>query len=474
MTHIDEHTLELYVLGDAKVEPSLTEIKAHLAECEGCKRIAERMQTFYVEAEKELQLHPETGDTAEKAIVRARTKVQPFYKQDAVAVPQYGVANLRPVTTMQRFTYFMRRHPAMIGSGTFAALAGLALVLNNPMKEMFADKNPSYHWYNTERDLVEIRNANNDVLWTFPSHDLKGIRDEEESLTIKRTIVSDIDGDGKDEVLTTVPMLDERNTDQIPFRVFGSEKNLRERAFDKPIRYLNRPYPESWCANGLLIIDSDIAGRKEILVKWGCGRSPIVIERLDANLKSLGEYWHFGHMVSMSVVDVFGDGKKDLVLTGQNDIQDSVSGEFPAIVILDPGRIAGAGKSVCSPGFHLPSSNAELMYVRLAQSSLATQSSAHERVTQVLRDLPVVITFGVHESSRYGFEYLFSRNMEIQSVKSTTAALDFYNMLVSQGKLSGRLDDAYLENLKNGVRYWDGMKWVNWAVKINHSLGVNK
>jgi hypothetical protein len=37
-------------------------------------------------------------------------------------------------------------------------------------------------------------------------------------------------------------------------------------------------------------------------------------------------------------------------------------------------------------------------------------------------------------------------------------------------KLSGKIDQAYLDNLKNGIRYWDGREWrKEWAM-VKHSV----
>ncbi len=47
MQHIDEHIIELYVLGSELVEERRDEIERHFAECHGCRALADQIQAFY-------------------------------------------------------------------------------------------------------------------------------------------------------------------------------------------------------------------------------------------------------------------------------------------------------------------------------------------------------------------------------------------------------------------------------------------
>jgi predicted anti-sigma-YlaC factor YlaD len=54
MNHIDEHTLELFILHAESVEGQRSEIEAHLAECRGCKDLADEIASFHTELKDEL------------------------------------------------------------------------------------------------------------------------------------------------------------------------------------------------------------------------------------------------------------------------------------------------------------------------------------------------------------------------------------------------------------------------------------
>ncbi len=54
MNHIDEETLELYVLESEEISTRRAEIEAHLRECAGCDALRKEIEEFY----SEVQSHP--------------------------------------------------------------------------------------------------------------------------------------------------------------------------------------------------------------------------------------------------------------------------------------------------------------------------------------------------------------------------------------------------------------------------------
>lgn len=59
MHHIDEHTIELYILGYELEKEQITEIETHLKECHGCRKLAGQMETFYRNAEENFHHAPD-------------------------------------------------------------------------------------------------------------------------------------------------------------------------------------------------------------------------------------------------------------------------------------------------------------------------------------------------------------------------------------------------------------------------------
>lgn len=470
MKHVEQHTLELYVLNAAGVEPRRAEIEAHLAECVGCRAFVDQMTESYGNVVKtfiELEAGAET--TGRNLVPRRFRSIAPK-ASDTMASAVY-----RPVTPMQRFQYFVRQHPVIIGGGSFVVFVGLALLANLTLKPAsVTDTNPVTYRYNPATNTAEILNKKNEILWQILSKDLGGVQQAEHNFLTPHIVTGDIDGDGANEVITTLWQPGERlGSGTTRLRVYREGNNLWfEKKFTEQVKYLSRAYSDLWSTDIVITSESEVRGKKDIFVRWGNGRSPSVIVRYDAGGNELGQYWHFGNIYGMFAIDINGDGKKELILTGINDTEDTLRQEFPAIVVLDPHRIVGERKSVCSPGFALSESDAELYYLRLPVSPLSLTVSRLETATRLVQSSTGILAFDVVNShdkddeDKTTYEYRFSHDFRILEVRSTTWTDQVYARKVKQGLLKGTIDAAYLDALKNGVRYWDGEKWVKEAVKM--------
>ncbi|MEK7251489.1 MAG: hypothetical protein AAB209_13820, partial [Bacteroidota bacterium] len=190
MTHIDEHTLELFVLKSNEVEDRRAEIEAHLNECEGCSALHHEMMEYYNQVE---QIRDERAQATSQALtVRSMmVKADPF---DA------SMSETRK-TFPARVVLFIIRHPA-VSSISVAALFALALLA--PTKTLFRDSNPAYA--RAKEEFLVAYSKEGDVLWKKhigPGYDWEKLsadtvtpRKPDEYLT---TI--DVDGDGRREVI---------------------------------------------------------------------------------------------------------------------------------------------------------------------------------------------------------------------------------------------------------------------------------
>jgi hypothetical protein len=472
MHHVEQQILELYVLNTAAVESRRPEIESHLAECAGCCALVEQMRESYKAVEEKFEQLEARSEVSEQSLAaRVATPERQRYRDAKPAV------SYRPVTAMQRFQYFVRRHPVVTGGGTFVAFAGLALLTNVVLKSpVVKDENPANVHYNPTTNSVEVLNKNNDALWQIPSREISGVLESEHRTGTSRIVVDDIDGDGRNEVLSTLwNPGDGAATYQPVFRVYDYKKNLLfSKRFEEQVHYLNRSYSDSWSTDIVVTVEGETKGRKDIYVAWGNGRSPFVIARYDASGNELGQYWHFGNLLGMFAIDANGDGTKELILTGTNDTLDSLHQEFPSIAVLDPRRIVGKKKSVCSPGFALQESDAEFYYLRLPVSPLSVALVKHETVTRLTQDRDGTLAFMTTNTSASAdpnaaaYEYRFSSDFKILEVKSTSGTDQLFARKVKEGVVKGTIDVAYLTALKAGVRYWDGKEWRKEAFRIKH------
>ena len=152
---------------------------------------------------------------------------------------------------------------------------------------------------------------------------------------------------------------------------------------------------------------------------------------------------------------------------GINDAADTAGGSFGMIIILDPARILGRTQSNLTPEFGLPPSDAELYYVRLPLTDMEAATGYRGGVHQLtaLGEPTLSFDYG-QEALGIGFNYEFDGAMAVRSVRINTGTEVSHRRLREEGKIASELNLAYAEDLKRGVRYWDGQRWVDHPVRI--------
>ena len=71
---------------------------------------------------------------------------------------------------------------------------------------------------------------------------------------------------------------------------------------------------------------------------------PNQIAMLDANGKLLSEYWHSGHLDHLTLADLDGDGKQEIIATGISNGYHQAT-----LIVLDPDRVSGASTEAARP-----------------------------------------------------------------------------------------------------------------------------
>lgn len=462
MHHIDEHILELYALKADEIAGRVNEIEEHLRECHGCRALVEEMRGYYSDLDEELKRQPAPEVSAEKAIIRRQVHVKPYYEPFAPPMPY------RPNTPLAKMFYFVRRHPVVTITSSFAAFAMVGWFLNDFIKpdskeNVITDKNPASYYLNNSTGFLEIKNKGNQKLWELASNKIEAFSKRQVETRIHSTVVTDLNDDGINEVLTVLPPPQDELLKRNYLRIYSSDqKLLREIPFGRSINYHDREYPNDFTSDGVFV-DNFSSGDKEIFVLTKNVRSPSIVTRLDKKSNVLGEYWHFGFIMDMVPLDVNRDGKKELVLFGVNDVLDTNHQEFPNIVVLDPKKIVGEIESQCTPGFGLTKSDAEYFYVGIPRSDIddVLYLTPCSQGISFIDDKSIRFTTIslIPDQSKFTFDYVFSQDLKIMQVKSNNQTDQIHYNLVKEGKLKGKIDKSYLDNLKNSIKYWDGKEW---------------
>jgi len=472
MNHIDEQTLELFVLQSGTVEDRRGEIERHLAECHGCRSLAHEIEQFY--SDVEIRLREEKGEerSPEKALVRSPRHLEPYYEPYSPPTPY------RPPTIVGRFRWIVRRHPIVAGAGGFALAAALAAIMLFRMGSGPRDKNPSHSHINSQSAALEIYNRDNEKLWEVPSGALFQLSLEDYRRWESRVIITDLDGDGINEVIAAVAP-DAKTSPILPLVIFSSDGRVRsKRYFRDTVSFRGTPYPEDLTISSLICHDFGNQRGKEIFVLTDGGRSPNTLFRLSVDGTILGKYVHFG-TGTIQVVSFPGSDRDQLLFCGQNDADEPDSLSYPVMIVLNPEKITGVTEAGESSGFGLPVSRAEQYIIRFPLTDLNRLFQANGRVgigsmgsengaarlEMNIRGSYTNMELGVGEGPAYFYQ--FNSNFEVLLTKYESATENLRQRLIKEGKIKNTPIKEYLTNLKNGVRYWNGTAWQTEVTTVN-------
>jgi hypothetical protein len=474
MQHIDEYTLELYVLGSEQVRAGRADIEAHLERCHGCRASAALMREFYDRTLAELDT-PASARPAEDLLpARRRRDLVPFADMGSDA-SGYEVSTVPPTVAGKIGRYF-QRNPMAAGLGSIGLAAALilaALMMSKPVRgtgpKEITDRNPVLPYFNPVTEMFEVLNAEHEQLWQKKSPGLGLDEIREPVLHGAMTAFADLNGDGINEVVTGLAVLGRGTTENVnPLIVWDADGNVTwERRMDAKVDYLARKYSPAFSVQAVVVLDDPGAGGKSILaVANNNGRSPSFVRRYDGKGNLLGTYWHFGVIHAMERRDIDGDGAAEILLCGKNDMDDTTSQEFAFIAALNPYKISGEKRSTPCSGYNLPPSDAELFYVKVPQTDFDIgfgRSSGFKRIF----DMDTLHwRFELTCDKIWTFDYVLDHRMNVVEVKSYDQNREVRKQLLAKGKVSGPLDAAYLDRLRQNVWYWDGQAWTQQAVRV--------
>lgn len=474
MKHIDEHILELYILRDEKTLLKKSSIEKHLRECAGCRELAEKMLIHYNDVEQELQnpLPPRNDVTS---IVRIHETTPELWHKPNLSVPAKWsfVEQLTPVA-LQMFWLSVGRmisqRPVASTVGTIALLGFIVLIRNFNIDEPIKDDHPQYARYSLNSKL-EVYNKENDLLWELPGSNLVALQQREVRCKYSTTEVVDLNGDGKNEILTIAALGQE--TKSYSLNALNSHGTIYKSfsITDKRIHFRQLDYNTAFTIDGFNVFRNS-KNDLNIFILASNGRSPSVIMRLDSSFNVIGRYWHYGAITGMTIKMEPITHKILLIVTGVNDVQDMDTNGFPVLILLDPDKLNGEVESTATTGFGFGESICELNYVQFPKTDMET--ALNVRTTAFINDIinnshfSIVVEGNRNEENTFSFEYIFSlNNINIQEVKFNAPTEMTHRKLFKENKINSKFDENYLEDLKRNVNYWDGIQWQPNPIKVH-------
>ena len=123
MTHLDETTIELYVLNAPEVESEREQVEAHIAECDGCRETYTAMADFYADVETDM--------AAGENLPAVRDEELPERIEQSLRKKYYDRGPLRPIEVGPpfRIARWVVKHPYTTAGGAVATVGLLVALL---------------------------------------------------------------------------------------------------------------------------------------------------------------------------------------------------------------------------------------------------------------------------------------------------------------------------------------------------------
>ena len=462
MTHIDEHLLELYLLGDEKALRQKEVIERHLSECPGCRELAQSMQSFYDDVkagmEERVELEPHsvtsiitTHDTASQEL---------WHKPNLPVAARWSVLERWSPSILKTFWLragnFAYQRPVVASMVSFAIIGALIFFVKINLNTTLKDSRPSYFNYNTGENKIEIYNSRNNLLWSIPSYNLDEILKNE---IAQQTYVVDLDNDGSNEIITRLPV----GSHKLPIlSVFNADGSQRFQ-LDFPsetLSFRNRNYSLKPSISQIILTNRSDAKAYDIIVSSMTGRSPNFVARVSSKGELLGRVWHFGGFGWLAADTLF---RRPMIIAGGIDDIDEDRGEKRGIAyLIDPEKIVGETESLASRGFGFSAATCANIIIRFPTCDMYEALHQGQLVNHIDRYGPHVFAFQLFSypsSDGPSFQFFSDDSLQFKVVKPSDINTPIHASLKSQGKVHGALDQQYYEKLKNGIRYWNGTSW---------------
>lgn len=482
--HLDEHTIELYVLDPAVLDADVCQrVKQHLAECAACADLEQRFRSFYAEVERELQKPPTDRDAAfsdsllaprRRSLPERGLEHQSARVRDSLEKVSSEVSTPSP-SFLRRVTRVIRTHP--VRSGVFATFAAAAIVALFSLFKPGTAGNPTF--LKVDKGLVSVFGEQGELLWQKL---VTGIPDGRSDVAVSLDLqekryfsITDIDGNGRNVVLLSGPTPASRKavlaTDTL--YCYEGDGTLRWRAGAGSLAV----FGESGKAQSTrkLFVDWTTVQRKDhppklFAIARDYSYSPAKVAEIDARTgRELSSYHNRGHAQRLLATDVTNDGNEELVWGGINDAYNNAF-----VAVLDPHNVKG--HAPVPDMFHPVSEPAgsEMYYILFPQSPVGKAlSTAPYNATNVITPREGggfnvgAVDFISPQDETLNGSILYSFNSSLRCESSITG--DGWIGAAQRAKHLGfdiLLEAERVRTFKDSLMYWNGDGFVNTPTRV--------
>ncbi len=179
---------------------------------------------------------------------------------------------------------------------------------------------------------------------------------------------------------------------------------------------------------------------------------PTQLLLFDHNGKQLGEYWHSGRISDFVFEDINGDGIKDVIIGGVNNQFDC-----PFLAVFDSENISGCSPNTGEYASAALQPGSEKYYIRMPLTKVGAAVGPNETCARIMNRGEGIWSVSTQPTS---LQYRFAEDFRILEIKDSHTFEMRFREAREKGYISGELDQAYLDSLKDQVRWYDGEKWA--------------
>ena len=271
---------------------------------------------------------------------------------------------------------------------------------------------------------------------------------------LPQLVIRDTNQDGKVEVLFAPKTDQEQNEPGLFCFGHGGEELWHyrpggERQFGAHL------YSSDYRIMGVEPDDVNNDGRPELfIITAHQPHSPSQLVVLDCQGKVSGEFINWGRLQDIAYSDLDSDGKKEILLAGMNDEYGTGS-----LAVFDSSDIRGSSPQTEGYACKNCGAGSERYYLIFPRTDVDKILAPHKESFEcidILQDGRIQL-----QTSVSNIFFILDSQLRLLDVQGSDSFWLRHRELRAAGKISSELNDAYYENLKKGVLYWDGTQWTS-------------
>jgi hypothetical protein len=383
-----------------------------------------------------------------------------------------GVEDFEDLISRRNLVDIRKINPVVRG-GKFALKHSLSIILVLALAVVILisglvdfDDNPATLVYDNQH--LKVFNKNKKLLWSEKITDFNDQLFSESNIKKQYAILSDVNGDGKNEVILSNKLFGQKMHDPDYNNIVCYDYAKRivwKHTFAEVVSTNTITFSSEYRTK---FIDTyELNGRKILFVIAKNYYFPSAVFGIDIATGELATevFWHSGHL-DEGLIFKDSSGISDiLLLGGVNNGFESAS-----VAVLEISKLAGQTPARSNYNLNNIAPADLLEYILIPPSDYSSfKNSRYNAVIQDhLKFEDKKIRVGINELAGLGepgsvLFYYFNPDFTINFIETADEFQHQRDKLVKEGKLSPPLTYTaeYFEILKNNIKYWDGDKFVN-------------